>query len=257
MGITGQPPPVYTSSSNDLLGHDALAGPPAEVPLKKKKRKGLRKLAPAYVLRQTMRGARSAAGDLLGILARAPGAVHSALQLARWKGVASPIHVWAQCSLHCSCQGQWRTACATPERCTAFPAAGTRPDRGTCPAVWQALPQLCRSADSARCDSSRQADALRRCCCRLLGHQVTTTSAGKVDARVKRTSLRRDSVDPIKMAAGAASRETRRCTKELDALVSAAAGAMALAGSRGGSRPKRRPACRTKLLDALLTSASQ
>ena len=31
---------------------------------KKKKRKGLRKLAPAYVLRQTMKGARNAAGDL-------------------------------------------------------------------------------------------------------------------------------------------------------------------------------------------------
>eukprot|EP00891_Asterochloris_glomerata_P000836 jgi/Astpho2/836/Aster-00685 len=102
MGITGHPPPVYTSSSSGLLGHDALAGPSAEAPLKKKKRKGLRKLAPAYVLRQTMKGARSA--------------------------------------------------------------------------------------------------------------------AGKMDGLTKRPSLRRDSVDPIKMAAGQASRETRRRTKELDAL---------------------------------------
>ncbi len=79
MGITGHPPPVYTSSSSGLLGHDALAGPSAEAPLKKKKRKGLRKLAPAYVLRQTMKGARSAAGDLLRILAKMPGPAQPAL----------------------------------------------------------------------------------------------------------------------------------------------------------------------------------
>ena len=101
MGITGHPAPVYTSS-NDLLDHEALAGPSSEVPLKKKKRKGLRKLAPAYVLRQTMKGARNAAGDLLGITAKTPGAEQSALQLARWQGDASGIHMWAHCSLYCS-----------------------------------------------------------------------------------------------------------------------------------------------------------
>ncbi len=64
---------------------------------------------------------------------------------------------------------------------------------------------------------------------------TTTTSAGKMDGLTKRPSLRRDSVDPIKMAAGQASRETRRRTKELDALVSVPPGVMALAGSSKGS----------------------
>ena len=259
MGITGHPPPAYPSSSSDLLGHDALAGPPAEAPLKKKKRKGLRKLAPAYVLRQTMKGARSAAGDLLRT-----SCLQSHLGLRAFCAAAGKVARGCAASSVCGHSAVCRAAVKAPEEVLVPPLSGAQPSLRPAPSQIDA-PVLQLDMHCHRCVPGQSLHdvtaAARQVRCATAagcwGHRVTTFSAGKMDGRVKRPSLRRDSVDPIKMAAGAASRETRRRTKELDALVSAPGGVMAPACSNGGNRPQCWPAGRAEVLNALLTSASQ